>query len=525
MTAAALIRSAEAVVCRPWSRHILPPTDWASLVAALAGEPLDLLALWADPIQVHALLVDPAAMSVQVVSTPVEHGVYQAVSPVRPGAAWYERMIRDLWGHEASGGLDPRPWLDHGRWPRAFPMGLRPAQAPGAADPPEFLGEAGSNLMQVPMGPIGGPMGTIGGPMGAISGPMGAISGPMGAISGLIHDAAHLRLTMAGPRILRAEGRFGYTHKGTLSLMQGKSPRAAARFAARISADATVAHAIAFAHAAEAASDTDVPPRAVGLRAIMLEVERIAGHLATLAAVADVVGAARPRGTAERLRERLLGASEDGFGHRLMMDCVIPGGVALDLAPEGTAPLVDALEAVAVALAPLRRMIGGFAMATWLDGCARTDLTTLTALAVGGVAGRAGGRRMDARMVSSLYTDLGYAPTLETAGDAASRCRVMLAEIEESLRLIAYLLRILPDGVTSVALPQVSGEGIGCAESARGDVWHWMRLDHGRIVAVFARDPGWALWPLAEAALAGASCDDVALTRASLALSVSGMDL
>ncbi len=497
MSVSALIQSADAVVCRPWLRHILPTADWAALVATLAGEKLDLLALWADPLQVHALLFDPVALSVHAVSTTVEHGAYPALSTVRPGAAWYERMIRDLWGHEASGGLDRRPWLDHGRWPSMFPMGTRPSDTPGSAEPPEFLGEAETSQMQVPIGPT----------------------------SGLIQDAAHLRLTMDGPRILRAESRLGYTHKGTLSLMQGKSPRAAARFAARISADATVAHAIAFAQAAEAASDTEPPPRAVGLRAIMLEAERITAHLATLAAVADCVGAAGPRVTAERLREHVLGASEAGFGHRLMMDCVVPGGVALDIALEGTAPLTDALEAVAAAVAPLRRMVGGFAMATRLVGCARADLGMVTALAVGGVAGRAAGRRMDARMISPLYADLDYAPSVETEGDAASRCRVMLAEIEESLRLIFYLLRILPDGVTSTVLPQVSGEGIGCAESARGDVWHWVRLDHGRIVSVFARDPGWALWPLAEAVLVGASFDDVALTRASLALSVSGMDM
>jgi Ni,Fe-hydrogenase III large subunit len=348
---------------------------------------------------------------------------------------------------------------------------------------------------------------------------------PMGPIGGLIQDAAHLRLTMDGPRILRAESRLGYTHKGTLSLMQGKSPRAAARFAARLAGDTTVAHAIAFAQAAEAASDIEAPPRAVGLRAIMLEIERIASHLATLAAVAESVGAAGPRVTAERLRERVLGASGAGFGHRLMMDCVVPGGVALDIAPEGSAPLMDALEAIGADIATLRRMVGGFAMATRLVGCARADLAMVTALAAGGVAGRAAGRRIDARMVSPLYADLDYASSVETEGDAASRCRVILAEIEESLRLIFYLLRILPDGVNSVALPQVSGEGIGCAEAARGDVWHWMRLDHGRIVSVFARDPGWALWPLAEAVLVGAPFDDVALTRASLALSVSGMDL
>ena len=93
---------------------------------------------------------------------------------------------------------------------------------------------------------------------------------------------------------------------------------------------------------------------------------------------------------------------------------------------------------------------------------------------------------------------LGLAPPAEHAGDAAARCRVRLAEIADSLRHAAALLDELPEGPISVALPADSGEGIGCAESLRGAVWHWLRLDHGQIAAAFPCDPGWALWPLAE---------------------------
>ena len=56
-------------------------------------------------------------------------------------------------------------------------------------------------------------------------------------------------------------------------------------------------------------------------------------------------------------------------------------------------------------------------------------------------------------------------------------------------------------------------------------MWHWLRLDHGQIAAVFPRDPGWALWPLAERVLENAAADDADLIRASFALPASGMDL
>jgi Ni,Fe-hydrogenase III large subunit len=102
---------------------------------------------------------------------------------------------------------------------------------------------------------------------------------------------------------------------------------------------------------------------------------------------------------------------------------------------------------------------------------------------------------------------------------------VRLGEIADSLRLASAALQGLPAGPLTVALPQVSGEGIGCAESVRGDVWHWLRLDHGQIAAVFTRDPGWALWPLAERVLVGTPAEEAGLVRASLALPASGMDL
>ena len=83
---------------------------------------------------------------------------------------------------------------------------------------------------------------------------------PLGPIHGAIEEPAHLRLTVRGEAVLRAEARLGYAHKGTLALMRGKSPRTAARFVARLAAEATVAHALAFARATEAALGSSPRP-------------------------------------------------------------------------------------------------------------------------------------------------------------------------------------------------------------------------------------------------------------------------
>lgn len=493
MTALGIIRSAGAELCRPWPRHILATSDWRRLAASLAGDHLALIALWADTTHVHALFFDATDIVIVPVSAAVEAGLYPALSPHRPGAAWFERAIKDLWGHTAEGGTDGRAWLDHGHWPLSLPLSPRPGPPPHPVEPPVFLGEPEDGRMRAPIGPVWGH----------------------------IEAAAHLRLTLHHGHVTAAECLLGYGHKGTLALMRGKSPRAAARFAARLAGDMTVAHGLAFATATEAALDLAVPPRAIALRASMAEIERIMGHLAILSAVATAAGFPAVSLRCGQAREILARAVGAVFGHRLMMDAVIPGGLAGDIAAEDTAVLTRALAAVADALPGLQHAFGSAALAGRLDGLGVTARSQAEAFAAGGVVGRAAGRVFDARFFTVDFQRV----ETEADGDAGSRCRLRLREIVADMRAATTRLAALPDGPVAVPLPNASGEGIGFAESARGDVWYWLRLDHGQIAAIFPRDPGWALWPLLEQALRGAAYEDVGLIRASFGLTESGMDL
>lgn len=509
----------------PAERFLLATEAWAQLSAALAAEPdLDLLALWAEPGQVHAAFLDHTAPALLLASTPAVAGApsesgtaapcYPALSPARPAAAWFERMIRDLWGLEAEGGADLRPWLDHGRWPVHTPLAWpRPSPRPPSPPPhPEFLTVPGAGVRQIPLGPI----------------------------RGRIAQAAELRLHTSGEVVLRAEHRLGHTHKGTLSLILGKSPRAAARFAARLAGDSTVAHAWAFAAAAEAAAGVAPPPRAQHLRALMLEVERIHNHLRDAAAMLAALGLERPATHCLALREGALRAAERAFGHRLMMDRVLPGGVAIDIAPSGPAVILAVLEAVEAAQPDLARLVrehGG--LRARLAGLGRVDPALAARFAAGGVVGRASGRGVDARHAACAapYDALPLLPpiALDEAGDAAARLGLRIEELAGSARLARALLADLPavgEGETMLMrpLPQGSdgqaGEGIGLVEGFRGECLHWLRLDDGGlIVGAFLRDPSWLHWPLLEAAIAADDVADLALCERSFNCSASGVDL
>jgi Ni,Fe-hydrogenase III large subunit len=498
-----LIRRGHPQGCRPFERFLLTPPNFAALRDALALEPtLALLSLWAEPFAVHATFLDETGGGLLMASCPVEANRYPALSPARPGAVRFERAIRDLLGLEAEGAVDLRHWLDHGRWPIQAPLSAKPVRdLPPPRGPHPFLPIEGEGWHQIPVGPVH---------------------------AGVI-EPGHFRFTVQGEMVVRLEQLLGYTHKGTLSLMQGKSPRASARFAARLSGDTTVAHSLAFALAAEEAARFEAAPRAAALRAAMLELERIANHLNDWGFVCNDAAFAFPHARCGVLREGVLRANAIAFGHRLMMDCVIPGGVSVDIAEGGDAAILAALDAVEAEIPSLVTIYDTHA--SLQDRVVGTGLVApalAARFAAGGHVGRASARRFDARrnLPHAPYDRLSVDPVIFEEGDVDARVRVRIGELQASLGLVRGLLAALPEGEIHAPLPQRGGEGIAAVEGFRGEVLTWMALDDGGLIrAVFPRDPSWLQWPLLEAAIEGNIVADFPLCNKSFNCSYSGVDL
>jgi Ni,Fe-hydrogenase III large subunit len=476
-------------------RRLASQDEWRAMAAR---KELALIGLWATEAEAHALYFDEAAGVATTIATGVIGGGFAALSPLRPAAVWFERMVHDLWGHVIHDAADLGPWLDHGRWGMLQPMSARPIARAGAPEPPEFPACASEDLYQLPLGPVHGSIATPG----------------------------HFRLTAHGETVVQLERRLGYAHRGVLALMRGKSPRVAARFAARVSGDATVAHSIAFARAAEAVLGLEVPPRAAVLRGVMAELERVANHLGDIGAICAEAGFGFAQAGFGRLREMVLRASAAGFDHRLMMDCVIPGGIAADLLPGGAEAIGAVIELVAAELPALLRAYETHVSPTDRTiGVGVVGPALAARFAAGGFIGRAAGRGFDARRLYPPYAALDLSVAVLQAGDIDARVRIRFAEIGESLRLLRLLLADLPDGAIALPLPLGSGEGCGVAESFRGDVWCWLRLDGGQISNAFVRDPSIVQWPLLDAAMRGVAVADFPLCLRSFNCTCSGADL
>jgi Ni,Fe-hydrogenase III large subunit len=439
------------------------------------------IALWTDAEYAYALY-QPG----ELVAVALEGGAYPALPHL--GANWFQRLAHDLNGHTARGAADSRPAVNHGREPD------------GTGPWPEFSMPEVEGVHQVAVGPIH---------------------------AGII-EPGHFRFSVLGERVLKLEARLGYAHKGTLGLIRGKSPRLAARYAARISGDATVAHSLAFAHAAEAALRLAPPPRAVYLRAVMAELERLANHTSDIGAMAGDAGFAFLDARFAYLRELICAACATAFGHRLMMDIVIPGGVAGDIAEGGAEAITAALEALLAELPGLTRVFEDYA--SLQDRVVSTGIVPpalAEAYHAGGYAGRASGQTHDSRLLPGYppYETYALYVPVEQDGDVAARIKIRLAEIPESIRLVRDMLASLPAGPLALALPLETGMGLGVAESFRGPVWHWLRLEAGSITDVFIADPSTLHWPLLEHAATTAILADFPLINKSINGSYSGVDL
>ena len=455
----------------------------------------------------HVALVTALGMLCLTLPLNAERPSYPRISDLFPSANRMQRAAADMLGLHASGSNDRRKWLRHRSWPNS----VHPLRKnfdintvfPTETDGYQFVTVTGDGVHEIPVGPVHA--GTI--------------------------EPGHFRFSIIGERVLRLEERLGYKHKGIEKRFENLNLEQGARLAGRISGDSTVAYAWAYAQAVESVSATVPSPRAAALRGLFLELERIHNHLGDLGYLGNDVALTFGFAQFWILKEDMLRLNHELFGHRYLMDRIVPGGVACDLDGQGRDRILQVLKHLEHELACLKKIYDEHAGAQdrfLTTGRVTPDLAAQLGLT--GLAGRASAQAWDlrAQFPCAPYDQLDVRMATHRNGDVAARVTVRFEEVQESIRLIRLILDQLPDGALKAGIGEApeNAFGVGWVEGWRGEIL--VALHTGKDNAIHRlhpHDPSWQNWPVLEHAVIGNIVPDFPLINKSFNLSYTGQDL
>jgi Ni,Fe-hydrogenase III large subunit len=502
-------------VINPYPLLTINAAQWGNFADVAFAYKLRFAGIWAkelsDCLQVTACFELSGDHILARTEISLVEPLLSSITPHYAVAIRMERHIHDLFGVAFIDCLDKRRWIRHQAWTeKQFPLRKNFSNKDlqnGGATPPDleypFVSAKGSGIYEIPVGPVH---------------------------AGII-EPGHFRFQAAGEDVLNLEIRLGYVHKGIEKIAEGRGIYGLLKLAGRVSGDATVAYTWSACKAFENAYDIKIPPRALLLRAIMVERERIANHLGDFAAICNDVGFAFAYFQFMRLKELWVRMNKDVFKHRFMMDCITADGVAIDIADISIDAMHKQIESFRGELNELYPMLeNNSSLHDRLKTTGKLTLEVANSLGALGFVGRASGCKLD------LRKDAPYAPYNQVkvnvpvlgGGDVLARIRIRAQEILESLDLLSQFLQNLPAGEVKTNLPEIrkAAEGCGFIEGWRGEILTYLSFDdNGLVNRYFPRDPSWFNWPALEELIHGNIVPDFPVCNKSINGSYSGVDL
>ena len=422
----------------------------------------------------------------------------------------FERQMQSLMGLTPVNHPDTRPWIKFEDWPadawplrKSFDPSQRLARVHGEY---QWIKSEGEGVYEIPVGPVH---------------------------AGII-EPGHFRFQAVGEDVLNLEERLGYVHKGIEKRFESLPWEQGFRLAGRVSGDTTVAHSLGYCMALESLTQCNPPERAHWLRALFLERERIANHLGDIGAICNDAAFAFMLYQMMRLKESLLRTNHRLFGHRFIMDRIVPGGVAVDIEPRGKEEILTELDRLS---RDFEKLVVIYEENPSLEDRVRTTGVLKPAMAreicAVGIVARASGMNLDCRIFNPFppydqYDRLELDVPVMITGDVHARTWVRVREVRESIRIIRWILENMPSGPISspVIAPGPDKAGFAAVEGWRGEIIYWLQSGpQGQVNRCMVRDPSSVNWLGLEQAIHGNIVPDFPLCNKSFNQSYSGHDL
>jgi Ni,Fe-hydrogenase III large subunit len=354
----------------------------------------------------------------------------------------------------------------------------------------------------------------------------------VGPIHAGVIEPGSFRFSCFGEQVHHLEVQLGYQHRGVESRLLEGDPCSRAPLVETIAGDTSVGHAWAYAAAIESLAECDLDIDIDLGRAVALELERVAMHLACLSGASADIGLLQGATTYGRLRTTAINTTMRLCGSRFGRGVVRPGGVRLRLSTDVVGEVAANIQLLQRDLVPINELfVSAKTVQHRLRGVGTLTAARATELGVVGLAARASGLPLDLRALTraGAYQLLRPRLVVQPEGDCWSRAMVRIEELSASLTWIAAALDQRADWqrpLRPIAGLSPHQLAIALVEGFRGEIVHCLETGpRGELLHYKVQDPSFRNWMGLALAMRGNEISDFPICNKTFDLSYSGNDL
>lgn len=441
---------------------------------------------------------------------PIEAKIVPSIVAEVHAADWHEREVEDMFGVR----FENHPRLgDFILHDQIWREGIEPMRRKFAADGPQL--ERKLDLEWQPLLVVEDP---------------GSFAMPVGPVyEGGLGEPFHFLLETVGEDVIRALPRLFYKYRAVEKIAEGRRADNALLLAERFAATSALAHSLAFCQAVERIAGVEAPPRAVRLRVLLAELERLRHHAGAIAGICSSTALAVPSAHASIIEEQLLRASCVFAGHRYLFGLNLLGGLNRDFSEQQCRELLTSIDVAQKQLQVLdRRLRYSSSFLDRLEDVGVVNQEKARDLNLVGPIGRASAQACDLRKLCTYsgYERYDFETPCEAEGDGYARLRVLFAEAAQSVSLIHQAIDGLEPGpVRTPCDGTQSGAALGWVEAPRGAALHWIRINEDGVIERYrAITPSFNNWLGFHVAAENFAFQDFPIILATFGLSATECD-
>jgi len=432
-----------------------------------------------------------------------EKPAIESIAPFLPGAEWIEREIHDILGIDFNNHPDMRRLILSDDWPE----GLYPLRKD--AKKPEERPD-GKPSSRPAVQPQSSTRKTIQKPVVAV-----------GPFHPLQEEMEFFQLTVDGEIVTDIDMRISYNHRGIEKISESLQFDQVPFLVSRICGICSASHPLAYVQAVEDLAGVKPPERALYVRTIINELERIHSHILWVGLAGHFIGYDTVFMWSWKYREPVLDLLEEITGNRNNYGNVKVGGCREDIPDELKPKILRELDEIEKKMEMLTKaVLDDPILHARLKGVGILSKADAIRYAVTGPTARASGVAIDVRRDDpyAAYGDLDWNVISQPEGDVFAKAVVRLLETLESIKMAREALEKLPKGPVAVEVKEIPpGETVGHVEAPRGETFHYVRSDGGnRPVRHKVRAPSYVNVPSFKASCIGEHIADVTITLAAV---------